>query len=153
MTAPVLDRTVEWMDTNYTISVPADLPFQVEAHGFDHQSEQIRDRMVHYLHAPRINAPLNQVAVLGPFDRLPRFAASTFRDWDQFGKAYASVLLPHAKVTQPISVLAAKLTGGGIDQPWDQAGSAVCLGARPHPLYSGPARGQCSSCMVAEQVI
>src|SRR6185312_15173547 len=58
-----------------------------------------------------------EVTVLGEFDRLPRFAVSTFRDWDAFGKAYASVLSPHAKPTQAISAMAAKLTEGKQDQP------------------------------------
>jgi hypothetical protein len=114
--AIVLDRTVGWEETNYTISVPADMPFHYDTRGFDHQSELIKDRMMHYFHSPKIGIPRQEVAVLGEFDRLPRFVVSTFRDWDEFGKAYASILLPHAKVTPTITATATKLTEGKPDQ-------------------------------------
>ena len=117
MVAPVLDRNVGLGETNFTISVPADMPFHFDTRGFDHQSELIKDRMMHYLHSPKVVVPPRQVAILGVFDRLPRFAASTFRDWDEFGRAYASILLPHAKVTPAIAALAAKLTQGQQDKP------------------------------------
>ena len=120
MAAPVLDRGVGWDETNFTISVPADMPFHFETRGFDHQSELIKDRMVHYLHSPKVVVRPRQVTVLGAFDRLPRFAVSTFRDWDEFGKACASALLPHAKVTPAIAAMAAKLTMGQ-QEPREQA--------------------------------
>lgn len=115
--AVVLDRSVGWEETNFTISLPADMPFQYETGGFDHQSELIKDRMMHYFHSPKVGIPQREVAVLGEFDRLPRFAVSTFRDWDEFGKAYAAVLLPHAKVTPAITAMATKLTEGKPGQP------------------------------------
>ena len=116
MAAVVLDRSVGWEETNFTISVPADMPFLYQTRGFDHSSELIKDRMVHYFHSPKVGVPANEVTVLGDFDRLPRFAVSTFRDYDEFGKAYASVLLPHAQATPAIAALAAKLTEGMQDQ-------------------------------------
>jgi len=116
MAAPVLDRGVGWEETNYTVSVPADVPFHFETREFDHQDELIKDRVMHYFHSPKVVAPAREVTVLGQFDRLPRFAVSTFRDWDAFGKAYASVLLPHAKATPAIAAFAAKLTEGQEDQ-------------------------------------
>jgi transglutaminase-like putative cysteine protease len=112
MVAPVLDRSVGWEDTNYTISIPRDMPIRVETRGFDDQAELIKDRMFHYLHAPKVVAPAKEVAILGAFDRLPRFAVSTFRDWDEFGKAYASVFLPHAQVTPGVAAMAATITEG-----------------------------------------
>ena len=118
--AGVLDRSVGWEETNFTVSVPADMPFQYDTRGFDHESELIKDRMMHYFHSSKIGVPARQVAVLGEFDRLPRFVTSTFRNWDEFGKAYASVLLPHAKVTPAITAMAAKLTDGKPDKA-DQA--------------------------------
>jgi hypothetical protein len=133
MAAPGLDRGVGWEEANYTISVPADMPFHVETHGFDEQSEVIRDRVMHYLHAPKAVVRPRDVAVLGAYDRLPHFAASTFRDWDEFGRAYASVLVPHAKVTPAINALAAKITEG-MQDPWDQA-RALHAWVRDHILY------------------
>jgi hypothetical protein len=119
MAAPMLDRSVGWEETNYTISVPAGMPFLVETHGFDEQPELIKDRMMHYLHSPKVGVPPKEVTVLGAFDRLPRFAVSTFRDWDEFGKAYASVLLPHAKVTPAIAAMAAKLAAGAPNKGYE----------------------------------
>jgi transglutaminase-like putative cysteine protease len=112
MAAPVLDRSVGWEETNYTISVPASMPFRFEVRDFDHDSELIKDRMVHYFHSPKVSMSSPQVAMLGSFDRLPRFAVSTFRDYDEFAKAYASVLLPHAKVTPAVAALATSVTEG-----------------------------------------
>jgi hypothetical protein len=120
MAAPVLDRGVGWEETTFAISVPADMVLHYETRVFDHQSETIRDRIVHYFHAPRLPEPPKEVTILGPFDRLPRFAVSTFRDWDGFAAAYASVLTPHAKVTPAVAALAAKLTEGQTE-PREQA--------------------------------
>jgi hypothetical protein len=117
MAAPVLDRSVGWEETNYTISVPADMPFHFETRDFDHDSELMKDRMVHYFHAPKVPMPPREVTMLGSFDRLPRFAVSTFRDYDEFGRAFASVLLPHARVTPEVAALADTLTDGLHDQP------------------------------------
>jgi hypothetical protein len=133
MAAPMLDRSVNWQETNFTISVPTGMPFHMEMHGFDETSEMIKDRIVHYLHSPKVVVPPNEVAVLGPFDRLPRFAVSTFRDWDEFAAAYATVFLPHAKVTPAISALAAKLTEGKTDKQ-DQA-QALYLWVRDNIRY------------------
>ncbi len=120
MAAPVLDRSVDWEETNFTISVPADMPLLYETRGFDHQTELIKDRMMHYLHSPRVAVPAAETTVLSEFDRLPRFAVSTFRDWDEFASAYASVMLPHARVTPALATLAAKLTSGQ-NEPREQA--------------------------------
>ncbi|MSP03183.1 MAG: DUF3857 domain-containing protein [Acetobacteraceae bacterium] len=117
MAAPVLDRTVGWEETNYTISVPSTLPLKVETRGFKHQIEVIIDRTMHYLHAPKIVAPARDINVLSQFDRFPRFAASTFLDWNEFAKAYATVLVPHAAVTPAIKAMAEKLTAGVKDPP------------------------------------
>jgi Domain of Unknown Function with PDB structure (DUF3857)/Transglutaminase-like superfamily len=116
MAAPVLGQSSEWGETNFTISVPADVPFHYEVRGFDHQSEPIKDRTMHYLHSPKPSTTPLDPAVLGEFDRLPRFAVSTFRDWNAFSKAYASVLLPHARVTPAIAATAARLTESERDQ-------------------------------------
>jgi transglutaminase-like putative cysteine protease len=110
MAAVVLDPTVGWTDTNYTISVPSDMPLLTDTRGFEHQSEIRNDRTLHYFRSQKDLPSSREIAVLGEFDRLPRFAASTFKDWDAFARAYAAVLLPHAKVTPAIRAMAMKLT-------------------------------------------
>src|SRR6185312_17550328 len=65
MAAPVLDRSVGWEETNFTISVPVTMPFHYELRDFDHQSELIRDRVVHYFHSPKLPMPARDIAVLG----------------------------------------------------------------------------------------
>ena len=115
MTAPVLDPSVRWEETNDTIMVPDTMSLTVETRGFDHQAEKIAGRTAHYFHSSRAVAVVRGSAILGNFDRLPRYAASTFPDWDAFGKAYASVLLPHATVTIAIRALADKITAGQTD--------------------------------------
>ena len=69
------------------------------------------------------------------------FAVSTFRDYDEFGKAYAAVLLPHAKVTPAVTAMAAKLTEG-LHDPARPGAALVRLGARSYPLHSDPAGGE-----------
>jgi hypothetical protein len=133
MAAPMLDRSVNWQETNFTISVPTGMPFHLEMHGFDETSEMIKDRIVHYLHSPKVVVPAKEVVVLGPFDRLPRFTVSTFRDWDEFAAAYATVFLPHVKVTPAISALAAKLTEGKTDK--QEQAQALYLWVRDSVRY------------------
>jgi hypothetical protein len=120
MAAPVLDRSVGWEETNFTISVPSDMALRVQTRGFDQQKELIKDRVMYYLHSPKIVPPIREIAVLGEFDRLPMFAVSTFRNYNQFAKAYGSILLPHAKVTPAIKAMADKLTAAK-KAPGDQA--------------------------------
>jgi hypothetical protein len=55
--------------------------------------------LTYYLHSPKIVPPIREIAVLGEWDRLPRFAVSTFRDHNQFAKVHGSIMLPHTKVT------------------------------------------------------
>ncbi len=108
--SPVLDIKGGWGDINDTVNVPSNMPFQIETRGFEHQSEVIIDRTVHYIRMTKSAAPPPGTAVLNAFDRVPRFTVSTFSDWDAFGHAYAGVFLPHAKVTPAIRALAVKLT-------------------------------------------
>ena len=115
MAAPVLARTVGWEETNYTISVPSTPPLQFETRGFDHQSEIILGRTVHYFRSQKTAGPSRDITLLGAFDRLPRFAVSTFQDWDAFAQAYGGVLLPRARVTPAIRAMAVKLTAGHED--------------------------------------
>ena len=56
--AHVLARWVGWEETTHTISLPSSLPFRFEERGFEHQSEVILDRTVHYI---RSRAPLPAV--------------------------------------------------------------------------------------------
>jgi hypothetical protein len=133
MTAPVLDRDVDWEETDYSISVPDNLPVHYETRGFDHQSETIQSRIVHYFHSPRVGIQAGHDFALGPFDQRPRFAVSTFQDWEAFARAYASVLLPHAKVTPAITAMATRLTQG-VAEPADQA-RAIYEWVRDHVRY------------------
>ncbi len=112
MTAPTLDRTVGWEDTNYTISVPLSMGFKMDLRGFEHQAETIIDRRVHYLRAPKTSNPARDIGVLSQFDRYPGFSVSTFNTWSDFARAYETVLLPHAAATPPVKALAEKLTAG-----------------------------------------
>ena len=112
MAVAMLEPSVKWDETNYTISVPAGVKLLVENRGFEYQTERMRDRVMHYLHAPPLPAGDNTAAMLGPFDRLPRFAVSTFPDWGSFARSYDGVLAPHAAVTPPVAARATALTQG-----------------------------------------
>ena len=116
MTAPVLDPSVRWEEISDTIMVPDAMSLIVETRGFDHQAEKIAGRTAHYFHSSKAVTVERGTAVVGDFDRLPRYAASTFPDWDAFGQAYASVLLPYAKATIAIRALAEKLTAEKQDE-------------------------------------
>ncbi len=112
MTAPVLAGPVGWEETNYTISVPSVPPLHVETRGFDHQKEVILDRTLHYFRSRKASEASREISLVGAFDRLPRFAVSTFRDWDAFATAYGAMLLSHARVTPAIRDKAVRLTAG-----------------------------------------
>ena len=112
MTAPILARSVGWEESDHTISVPSKLPFHIETRGFDHQSEIILDRTVHYIRSQKPTGAARDVTILGQFDRQPRFAVSTFRDWDDFARSYGGMLTAHATVTPAVRAMAVKLTRG-----------------------------------------
>jgi transglutaminase-like putative cysteine protease len=120
MTTVLLDPAIGWTDVNYTINVPGDMPLQVETKGFVHESEVIKDRTLHYFRLQKDLKPSRAPSVQSDYDRLPRFVASTFKDWNEFARDYASVLLPHAVVTPAISAMAAKVTEGR-QSPREQA--------------------------------
>ena len=112
MTTVMLARTAGWEETNYIITLPASMPLRVETREFDHTSEARFDRVVHHFRSRKTTAPVAESAILDPFGRLPGFAVSTFATWEDFGRAQAGLLTPHAAVTPAVRALAETLTAG-----------------------------------------
>ena len=120
MTAPVQSPTVGWEETSYSFSLPAGLPVRFETRGFEHIAEVIRDREFHHFRSPPARPTGPDQGILAPFDRLPRFAISTFPDWNAFAEGFAGLLMPHTVVTPELRALAVRITSGLLT-PRDQA--------------------------------
>jgi lipoprotein NlpI len=61
--------------------------------------------------------PLTEdTSVLSPFDRSPRFLASSYPDYNAFARAYAAVLLPKETITPAIQAKAEAITAGVTDR-------------------------------------
>jgi transglutaminase-like putative cysteine protease len=114
--AATYSRLAAWNDIQVTITVPKSLPLVVESHDVTAEHQANGGNIVYRWHysAP---VPLTEdVAAVAPVDREPRFFASTFKDYDELGHAFAAMALPKAAVTEKIQSLADQTTSGITDR-------------------------------------
>ena len=111
----LFSRTIPWDDAEVSISVPAGVALNTEAHGPEHTQADEGDRRVHRW---RWSAPalVSDPAVLSPLDRAPRLFASTFPDWAAFSRAYAGLVVPKTEVTPRIQEIADRVAEGAADR-------------------------------------
>ena len=102
-------------DMEVSISLPAGMTLNTEAHGPEHTEADEDGRHVHRW---RWSAPAlaNDPAALSPLDRAPRIFASTFQDWPAFSRTYAGLFAPKTEVTPPIQALADQVAAGAADK-------------------------------------
>jgi transglutaminase-like putative cysteine protease len=116
----LLDRSLSWRDYQLTITAPATMPLRTEEHGIEAERRQDGDRIVYRVHAAYPEALTAEPAAVGPFQRLPRFFASSLPDYAAMARAYAALAQPKEAVTPEIQRLADRLTEGIADRK-DQA--------------------------------
>jgi transglutaminase-like putative cysteine protease len=113
--AEIYPRLTAWDEVRDSITVPKSLPLSIESHALTTERKFDGDKVV-YLWKYSAPTPLSkEVAALAPIDREPRFFASTFKNYDELGHAYAALAAPKAAVTPKIRALADEITAGVSD--------------------------------------
>lgn len=112
MTSMYMSRNNPWGELTLSVRAPAALALHTEAHGMAESVEADGAFVIHRWHA--VNAPSagNEMAALGPYDRLPRVFVSSFSGYQEFAAAYGALAGPKAEVTPTLRALAERLTAG-----------------------------------------
>ena len=106
-----LARGVPLLSYTMTIRAPAAFALYSEAHDLSYAEERHGETIMRRWHGT-VAQGADDVAALGPYDRLPRVFVSSEPDYAAFGRDYAALVLPHARVTPSIQALADKLARG-----------------------------------------
>ena len=114
--AEVFPRVVAWNEVRFTISVPKSLPLSVETHDLTMEKKAEGDRVVYSWHYSAPTPKINDVAAIAVVDREPRFFASTFKSYEDLGRAYAESAAPKSAVTPKIKAQAEEITAGVADR-------------------------------------
>jgi hypothetical protein len=105
-------RLTAWNEVRGTITMPKSLPLNIEGHDLtvERQTEGNSARYQWHYTAP---IPLSEdIAAISPVDREPRLFVSTFKDYEELGRAYAALAIPKAAVTPKVQSLAEEITAG-----------------------------------------
>jgi transglutaminase-like putative cysteine protease len=105
-------RLVAWNEIRVTITVPKSLALVIESHDVTAEHEANGSNVVYRWHYSAPMPLTEDVAAVAPADREPRFFASTFKNYDELGHAFAALALPKAAVTPKIQSLADQTTSG-----------------------------------------
>lgn len=111
----IYPTTVSIAETRTTITAPKSMPLSTEAHGFTIETEDRGDDVVYRWSYSAMDAVAQDVSVISPFDRAPRYFVSSFADYDQFGQTYAALVAPLIAITPAIQAKADAVTAGAAD--------------------------------------
>jgi transglutaminase-like putative cysteine protease len=109
-------RLMAWNDVRNSITAPKSLPLNIETHELTAERQSDGDKVVYRWNYTAPHPPLEDVAALSPIDREPRTFASSFKSYDELGRAYAALAVPKAAVTAKIQALADEITAGVSDR-------------------------------------
>jgi transglutaminase-like putative cysteine protease len=108
--------TVPIDDFTLTIAIPKSMGGTVEAHDLDFQKTANGDKDVYTTHYSNLNPAAEDVGSVSLFDRRPRYFVSTFRTYEDLGRAYAALFVPKETVTPKIKAQANAITAGITDR-------------------------------------
>ncbi len=114
--AEIFPRIAAWNEVRMSVSAPKSLPLRVENHDITMEQGTEGDKVVYRWHYTAPMPRTQDVAVIAPIDREPRFFVSTFKDYDELGRAFASLANPKAAVTPKVKALADEVTAGVSDR-------------------------------------
>lgn len=109
-------RLVAWQEMRTTITAPKSLPVMVESHDVTAEHHPDGTNVVYQWHYSAPTPLAEDIAAVASVDREPRFFASTFRNYEGMGNAFAAMALPMAAVTSKIQTLADDTTAGVTDR-------------------------------------
>ncbi|HEY2836731.1 MAG TPA: tetratricopeptide repeat protein [Rhizomicrobium sp.] len=108
-------KTVAYDEVRETITAPKSFPLYAESHDVDFTR---REDGANITYSWRYAAPTPVADVpltMMPLDHTPRFFVSSFKDYAQLGRAYATLVEPKKIVTPKIQALADEITAGTSD--------------------------------------
>ena len=112
----VFSHAVAYGEVRETITAPKDFPLYVESHDVEFSKSEAGNNVVYAWHYSAPTPSANPVASVSPLDRLPRFFASSFKDYAELGSAYAGLAAAKIAVTPKIGVLADQITSSVSDR-------------------------------------
>ncbi len=112
----VFPRLIAWNEVRISISVPKSLSLSVETHDLAMEKQTDGDRVVYRWHYSAATPKVNDVAAIAAVDREPRLFASTFKSYEDLGRAYAESAAPKSAVTPKIKAQAEEITAGVTDR-------------------------------------
>ena len=113
--AEVFPRVVAWNEVRFSISVPKSVALTVETHDLAMEKKVEGDRVVYRWNYSAPTPKVDDIAATAAIDREPRFFASTFKSYEDLGRAYAESAAPKSAVTPKINALAQEITAGVSD--------------------------------------
>jgi transglutaminase-like putative cysteine protease len=114
--AEVFPRVIAWNEVRFSVSVPKSVPLSVETHDLTMEKQSEGDRVVYRWHYSAPTPKVDDIAATAAVDREPRFFVSTFKSYEDLGRAYAEAAAPKSAITPKISALAEQITAGVADR-------------------------------------
>jgi transglutaminase-like putative cysteine protease len=105
-------RLTAWNDVRGTITMPKSLPLITDGQGVTVERQVDGDKVIYRWHYAAPTPVSEDVGAIAPIDREPRLFASTFKNYDELGRAYAALAVPKAAVTPKVQSLADEITAG-----------------------------------------
>jgi transglutaminase-like putative cysteine protease len=112
----IFPRAIAWNEVRISISVPKSLPLRVETHDLGLDKQMDGDRVVYRWHYSAPMPKVNDLSAIALVDREPRLFASTFKSYEDLGRAYAEAAAPKSAVTPKIQAQADEITAGVTDK-------------------------------------
>jgi transglutaminase-like putative cysteine protease len=115
-TQEVFPRTTAFENVEVVIRAPKTLPLAVETHGLAFKQETQGNTVVYRWTYAAPQALNQDEAALSVFDRSPRLFASSFKNYDEFGRAYYDLGAGRIAVTPKVQALADEITAGAANR-------------------------------------
>ncbi|TWB43383.1 transglutaminase superfamily protein [Nitrospirillum pindoramense] len=132
--------TVTIRDAHGSLSLPKGMPLYMDTEGMTLSQEEQGDRVLYRWRYANLTPLTEDIALLAPTDRNPRYFATTFKDYDSFAAAYAKLSAPAEQVTPKIQEQADSITAGVTDRR--QQAERIYAWVSSHIRYVGLELGQ-----------
>lgn len=103
-------------DARISLSAPKSFPLQIDTHDLEFAKSEAGDKAVYTWHRRAPAPSLDDPPRVSPLDSQPRFFVSSFKNYDEFGHAFAALFAAKEIVTPKIQELADRLTSGIADR-------------------------------------
>lgn len=109
-------RSVATDQTTVTISVPRNLTVALETHGVEFQKSISGDNIVYTMHFSNPEPQPEETGAVSAKDRVPRYFISTFKSYEELGRAYSQLVAPKIVITPKIQAQTDTITQGITDR-------------------------------------